>query len=80
MEMKKFKTVFLDAPTLSKRSMSNERFRINGDEFARMTQALIDEMEIDGYEFIQAQTIISATSTISYTEGTLLYFKLNETT
>jgi len=51
---------------------------VNGDQFARETQALIDEMEIDGYELMFVHPVISAYSTSTYTEGNLLYFKLNE--
>ena len=77
--MKKVKTVFLDAPTLSKSDFSMKRRQVNGDQFARETQALIDEMEIDGYDFMFAQSVMSSNGTSSYSEGTLLYFKLSET-
>ena len=79
MEMKRVKTVFLDAPTLSKSDFSMKRRQVNGDQFARETQALIDEMEIDGYDFMFAHNIVSSNGTTSYSEGTLLYFKLRET-
>jgi len=55
-----------------------KRRQVNGDQFARDTQALIDEMEIDGYDFMFAQNIISAKGQLSFCEGTLLYFKLRE--
>ncbi len=76
--MKKVKTVFLHAPTLSKSDFSMKRRQVNGDQLARETQALIDEMEIDGYDFTFAHHIISSNGTASYSEGTLLYFKLSE--
>lgn len=77
--MKKVKTVFLDAPTLSKSDFSMKRRQINGDQLARETQALIDEMEIDGYDFMFAHPITSSNGSTSYSEGTLFYFKLSET-
>ncbi len=81
--MKKVKTVFIPATFQKSSFLSGASHYINGDQTTRDIQAAIDEMEIEGYDFMHSENLISGGSKhgtygISFTHGTILYFKKSE--
>ncbi len=73
--MKTIRTLFINSTFHSKSFLSGKRFVVDGVQTANNIQAAIDEMEIDGYEFINSENYTSSQHSYSFTEGTLLYFR-----
>ena len=77
----KYKTVFVDTPTVKKGSWGMKLDEVKGDQLARDVEATLLEKEQQGYELHEAMPVNSSVlyagaHPATLTSGVLLIFKL----
>lgn len=76
-----YKTIYVPAPELKNKSaFATSIPEVNGDEFARLIQATLVEMEGEGFEMHSMTPVLHGKTHMgsyaySYTDGVILVFK-----